>query len=27
VPMDDVTRAFQRGADDVKVVLEIGDLP
>jgi threonine dehydrogenase-like Zn-dependent dehydrogenase len=27
VPMDDVARAFQRGADDVKVVLEIGDLP
>jgi glucose 1-dehydrogenase len=27
VPLDDVRRAFQRGADDVKVVLEIGDLP
>ena len=27
VPLGEMTRAFQRGADDVKVVLEIGDLP
>jgi len=27
VPLEDVTRAFERGANDVKVVLEIGDLP
>jgi len=26
VPLDDVRRAFDRGADDVKVVLQIGDL-